>query len=461
MVIATAAGAALLYLLLDVLLLLFLGVMVAATLQPWHVRLCGWGVPKGVAVLLIYSVLLASVVGAVVLIAPVVMEQAGTLVAELLSTYARTRESLQGSRALPLRLIGQGLPASPALPRSVPAEVAAPVVQGVVGATTGLLAVLAYIVAVFAAGFYWTLEVPRIERLVLSLVPVQHRARTLTLWHEVESRLGAFMRGQGLAMLVIGVASAIGYALIGLPHVLVLGVLAGLLEAVPLIGPVLAAVPAVIAALPLGVETMLLVIALATLLQVFENNVLIPRIMDRVVGISALVAMFAVLAFGTLYGVLGVFIAIPVTAVIQIVVEELLLGKAPGAESIRDPYEALLARLQGIAHQARLRLRGRETRMGIDPESADHTVDAMDQRIEEAVERVAELVAVTRDAAPVPAADAAAMVALLQETTDQLAEAVEGLGTVGGGDAALDTAAEEIDGAVERLATAIKDPATG
>ncbi len=346
-VIATVAAAALLYLLLDVLLLLFLGVMVAATLQPWHGRLCRWGVPKGVAVLLIYSLLLASVVGTVVLIAPVVMEQAGTLMAELPATYARVRESLQGSRALPLRLIGQGLPASAVLPKSVPAEVAAPVVQGVVGATTGLLTILAYIATVFAAGFYWTLEVPRIERLVLSLVPVQHRARTLTLWHEVENRLGAFMRGQGLAMLVIGVASAIGYAMIGLPHVLVLGVLAGLLEAVPLIGPVLAAVPAVIAALPLGVETMLLVIALATLLQAFENNVLIPRIMDRVVGISALVAMFAVLAFGTLYGIVGVFIAIPVTAVIQIVVEELLLGQAPGPEA-----DARVRSLRGAARAA-------------------------------------------------------------------------------------------------------------
>ncbi len=77
------------------------------------------------------------------------------------------------------------------------------------------------------------------------------------------------------------------------------------------------------------------------------------------------------------------------------------------------------------------------------------------------MERVAELVAVTRDAAPVPDAEAEAMVALLQETTDQLAEAVEGLGTVEGGDAARDIAAEEVDEAVGRLATAIKDPATG
>jgi len=91
-------------------------------------------------------------------------------------------------------------------------------------------------------------------------------------------------------MLAIGAGSAFGYAMIGLPNVLALAVLAGLLEAVPMIGPVLAVVPAVLVALPLGGHTVLLVIGLAVLLQLIENNILIPRIMHHAVGVSALVA---------------------------------------------------------------------------------------------------------------------------------------------------------------------------
>jgi predicted PurR-regulated permease PerM len=108
--------------------------------------------------------------------------------------------------------------------------------------------VLVYIVTLLAVAFYWTMEVGRFERLIVSLMPVERRVRVLNIWHEIESKLGGFVRGQGLAM----VASGIGYALIGLPNALALGVLAGLLEAVPLLGPVLAAVPVVLVALPIG-----------------------------------------------------------------------------------------------------------------------------------------------------------------------------------------------------------------
>ena len=121
--------------------------------------------------------------------------------------------------------------------------------------TTTIVKLPAYFVTVLAIGFYWTMEVPQFQRLLLSLLAVERRPRALNIWREIESKLGGFMRGQGLAMLAIGAGSALGYALIGLPNVLALAVLAGLLEAVPMIGPILAVVPAVLVALPLGVYT--------------------------------------------------------------------------------------------------------------------------------------------------------------------------------------------------------------
>ena len=263
--------------------------------------------------------------------------------------------------------------------------------QGALGVTTSIVKLPVYFVTVLAIGFYWTMEVPRFERLLLSLLAVERRPRALNVWHEIESKLGGFMRGQGLAMLSIGAASALGYALIGLPNVLALAVLAGLLEAVPLIGPVLAVVPAVLVALPLGVHTVLLVIGLAVLLQLIESNVLIPRIMHHAVGVSALVGLLAVLAFGTLYGILGVLIAIPMTAVIQVLLDTMVVNAEPVAEPaglVGSPWEDLRARVRALRQQARVRLRARTSRMGIDPATADHVVDAVDQQIEVAVARV-------------------------------------------------------------------------
>jgi hypothetical protein len=278
------------------------------------------------------------------------------------------------------------------------------------------------------------MEVPRFERLLLSLLAVERRPRVLNIWHDIESKLGGFMRGQGLAMLAIGAASAIGYALIGLPNVLALGVLAGVFEAVPLIGPVLAVVPAVLIALPLGLHTVLLVIGLGVVLQVTENNVLIPRIMYRAVGVSALVGLLAVLAFGTLYGVLGILIAIPMAAVIQVLLESVLVNAEPAGEPQRlvgSQWAGLRTRVRALGQQARVRLRARKSRMGIDPGTADHVVDAVDQQIEEVVARVEKIMSVAeQNTEPMAAEERAAIVEKLHGATEGIEHAVDRVDTI-------------------------------
>ena len=283
-------------------------------------------------------------------------------------------------------------------------------------------------------GFYWTMEVPRLERLLLSFFPVARRPQVLSIWHEIEFKLGAFIRGQGLAMLAIGVASGLGYFLIGLPNVLVLAVLAGLLEAVPLIGPILAAVPAILVALPLGLTTVLLVIGFSALLQFVENNWLIPRLMSHAVGVSALVALVAVLAFGTLYGVVGVFIAIPLAAVLQVLLDRMVINVEPVPEAsgvTAAPLAGLRARVQALRQQMRARLRERDTRMGIDAQTPDHVVDAADQYIEQAVERVEQMMTAAQDTAgPLDAEGRATIVEGLQEATQSIEQAVDRVDTL-------------------------------
>ena len=283
-------------------------------------------------------------------------------------------------------------------------------------------------------GFYWTMEVPRLERLIVSFFPVARRAQVLNIWHEIEFKLGAFIRGQGLAMLAIGVASGLGYFMIGLPNVLVLAVLAGLMEAVPLIGPILAAGPAILVALPLGLTTVLLVIGFSTLLQFVENNWLIPRLMSHAVGVNALVALVAVLAFGTLYGILGVFIAIPLAAVMQVLLDRMVINVEPVPEAFgvtADPLVGLRTRVRALRQQMRLRLRERDTRMGIDAQTPDHVVDAADQHIEQAVERVEQMITTAQDSSGViDAGGRATIVEGLKDATRRIEQAVDQVDTL-------------------------------
>jgi predicted PurR-regulated permease PerM len=432
-VIGVGALAILLYRLIDIFFIFFVGIVIAAALQPWHAKLCGWGVPKGIAVLLIYVAFLIGLTSIVLIVGPVLMDQITSVATDLPKTYSGLRSSLESSAFAPLRLLGHRLPPFERLTRTV-TNASPDLFQRLVGVTASVAEVLLYVVTLLAIAFYWTMEVARLERLLLSLIPVERRVRALNIWHEIESKLGGFVRGQGIAMLAIGVASGIGYVLIGLPNALALAVLAGVLEAVPLFGPVLAAVPAVLVALPFGLHTALLVVALAVILQLTENYVLIPRIMHQVVGVSALVNLFSVLALGLLYGVAGVLVAIPMAATIQVVLESLVMEAHPVEANQRlagAPWATLRRRVELLRQRVRTSLRSRESRMGIDPGQADHVVDAVDQQIEHAVARVEEAISAAEAVwGQMQEAERAATLKALEGATEDIEHAVQHLAPI-------------------------------
>jgi hypothetical protein len=157
----------------------------------------------------------------------------------------------------------------------------------------------------------------------------------------------------------------------------------------------------VLVALPLGVGTVLAVLACAGIVQVLESNVLLPRVMSHAVGLSALNALLALLVFGSLGGVLGMLAAIPVAVVLQVLVDHLILDEKP-ALPVEDEtsFAALQRRAQELRDFLRARLRVRDSRMGIDPTSADHVGDALDQRLEHAVERIVAILATTEHTLP-------------------------------------------------------------
>jgi predicted PurR-regulated permease PerM len=406
MLVAAVAGALLLWRLADVVLLLFLAIVVAAALQPWHAALQRLGVPRGAAILLLYLALIAVLVGFVVVVGPYLADRIGVFLATIPERWGQLLQALQASRIPPLRQIGWRLPPFDALSARLTSGIDATSLRGIFGLTTGIIAAVTYVFAIFAVALYWTLEVSRVERLFLSFVPVARRANALTMWHEIESRLGAFIRGQVLVMIAVGAASGIGYAAIGLPDALILGLLAGLLEAVPVLGPLLAAVPAVLLALPLGVGTVLAVVACASFVQILESNVLLPRVMSHAVGLSALGALVALLVFGSLGGALGMLAAIPVAVVMQVLVDHLILDETPAPPvEVETSFAALQRRAQELRDFLRARLRVRESRMGIDPTSPDHVGDALDQRLEHAVERIVAIIATTEHALPMTAPD--------------------------------------------------------
>jgi TolA-binding protein len=193
-----------------------------------------------------------------------------------------------------------------------------------------------------------------------------------------------------------------------------------------MVGPVLAAIPAIFVSLPQGISTVLLVVGFSISLQLFENNILMPRIMNHSVGISSLLGLFAIFAFGTLYGVLGAFVAIPLTVVVQVLFTHMLINPDPVTKIVdpaAQPMEVLRTQLQGIRHRIHTRLQERDSRMQIrsTETTTDQVADTIEQRLEQAVEQVETMLAtIDQKRATLPGKEQQRAVAALQHAIGEI-----------------------------------------
>ncbi|HEY8600852.1 MAG TPA: AI-2E family transporter [Thermomicrobiales bacterium] len=205
-----------------------------------------------------------------------------------------------------------------------------------VGVVSGIGGGLVTLFTLFLIAFYWITEKTLIKRAVSGLFAPGQRARVLHLWHEVEIKLGAWIRGQLLLMATIGGLATIAYGLMGLPFWLVLGVIAGLTEAIPNVGPILGAIPAVLIALSVDWKLALGVVAFVCVLQLLENAVLVPRIMKGAVGLSPLTVILAILAGSEFRGVAGALLAVPIAGAIAVILNDMLREKREREQQNQD-----------------------------------------------------------------------------------------------------------------------------
>jgi predicted PurR-regulated permease PerM len=171
------------------------------------------------------------------------------------------------------------------------------------------------VVFVFVLGIYLLASGPAVRRWLLDLVPADRRADAARVEAEARRVFGSYVRGQLILGLIVGTLSAIAYLLLGVPYAVFLGVLAGVLELVPLVGPIVAGAAAALVALTQPFPLVLWVILAAIAIQQIENNLLVPRISGEAVGLHPLAALLAVLIGVELAGLAGAIFAVPLTGI--------------------------------------------------------------------------------------------------------------------------------------------------
>ncbi len=180
------------------------------------------------------------------------------------------------------------------------------------------------IVLIFFISIYWLIQAPAILDFFLSLFPEGRRERAGSVVGKMGREMGGFIRGAFLDGLVIGTSTYIGLVVLGIDYALVLGMLAGLLEFIPWVGPIIAAVPVVGSALLQSPTKALLALGFILVLHQFEGNIVLPNIMYTQTEISPLLVILALLAGGAIGGVLGAIIAIPLAAALRVFVREVI-----------------------------------------------------------------------------------------------------------------------------------------
>ncbi|PIV25710.1 hypothetical protein COS38_00140 [Candidatus Berkelbacteria bacterium CG03_land_8_20_14_0_80_40_36] len=189
--------------------------------------------------------------------------------------------------------------------------------------TVGFIGGVVGVFTVLVLTFYLLLEEQGAKNFLYKYLPIQNRETYIEIMQKVGLKMGAWMRGQLFLALVVGVIDFAGLVIIGVPYALTLAVWAGLTEIIPYIGPVLGAIPAIIIALTISPIQGLLVLIFFIVVQQVESNFLVPKIMQKAVGLSPVIIILVLLIGGKLAGILGIILAVPVAATIGVFVQEL------------------------------------------------------------------------------------------------------------------------------------------
>jgi predicted PurR-regulated permease PerM len=324
-----------LYLLRGPLLLVYVCVLFATGLSPlvrYIERRRPLGkrrLPRWVAILVIYAAVLGTIAGIGAMIVQPLVEQSRQFWQELPTLLDRMQARLMSWGVIaPDRSLKE-------LIQQAPGSVDA--VTTVIGTLWGFVGGLFGFITVLLLTFYLLVESQGIFEFLLRLVPRERRQQVSEVSALVTEKVSAWLAGQLLLGFVIGATTAIGLALMGVPYFYLLAMIAGIGEMIPIVGPIVAAVPAVAVAFTVSPGLALGVTLFFLLQQQLENAVLVPRIIGQTVGLGAVTVIAALIVGGELLGIVGALLAVPTAAIVKVLIEELyLVEDAP--ELVEKPH---------------------------------------------------------------------------------------------------------------------------
>ena len=306
-----------LYLIRDVIFMLIISMVLASAMDPlvdWLYRKVKF--PRGVSVIMVYLVFLSLLGLVVYFLAPVMVSELGELSNRIgaLNEDPSTKADIL-SRTLSDLGIGSGI--------SNLGQGFKTLTNNFFQTTIGVVGGLAQFVGILVFSFYLISSESGMKNFIKSLSPYKHQPYVANLTEKIQNKIGYWLLGQLILSGFIFLFTFIGLSILGVKYALALALLAGLLEIVPYIGPIVSGVPAVLMALTQSPPLALFVLGLYVLIQQTENYILVPKIMGKTVGANPLVILLAVLIGFKLAGIVGMLMAVPIVGAASVFLHDL------------------------------------------------------------------------------------------------------------------------------------------
>jgi putative heme transporter len=342
LVVATVAGLWLAYNLRVVVLVLLTALILAGTFNPLIEWMERRSIKRLYALILLFIALSSTAALLVFLTFPPVIEQVTQMVRDAPALRVRLVEFLgERSATVPLAHIVQSAEIDQAFARGE---------HNLIGYSSKIAMILGYGATTLVLSFYLLSDGKRARGVAYAIVPRDYHMRLARILQNMETIVGGYMRGQLMTSAAIGVFTLVLLVVCGVPNALSFAVLAALFDVIPFVGGLMMILPAFVAALPRGLPVALAVLFSFGFYTEFESRILVPKVYGRVLRLSPTVVILALLAGGTLMGVMGALLALPIAAGLLMILEELRV-EMPGDDSVDRSASARNARTEATYEQ--------------------------------------------------------------------------------------------------------------
>ena len=300
-------GLWILYQIIDLILLLFVALILMSALAPIVSFLEKIKTPKALSIIIVYILVLGILGGVLTVSFTPLIDQTVTLIQVLPSAVVEILSASQVDAGFLQKELTS-------------------LTGNIFSLTKTLFNNLIAIILLLVLSFYLLLERENLEKRAAALFR-GNEERVGKLLIEVEEKLGMWLRGQVILSIVIGVLAYLGLTILQIPYALPLAIWAGLLEVIPVIGPIISAIPAILLALTISPILAGGVTAMYFVIQQLENHLIVPQVMRKAVGLNPLVVILAIAVGGRLLGIGGALLAVPIVVVVQVILTEVITGR--------------------------------------------------------------------------------------------------------------------------------------